>query len=652
MNNKGRISRSFGRMAVASTLALSTAAGVVVAPQMAAVAHAEAVTKSHYEKAANGFAESTLYVTKNDDGTYDFKLVYKNLKSLTMINPELKISGIEYDASKATILIGDGRYSQYTPVYNPYNNLQDSRYPFKLSDGDGSAIINNVVATSGGANSSGAAGSRMIVGANAGNVALGKNDQSSKIDEVEVNIKGATLKSGETPVLAFSALPGTPFPSNSWAENKDDIGSALWSAMNNVETTASNPWKNIWNLINAKYQPSNTGAAREALAGVANGYLLNVMKEVQNLPTDQRRTSSPVSDSNGNSVLQGLIDEVNGTDEATQEDKTAAAAKLGALTNLEDKQRESYVAAVNAATKKSDIDAIVAAATNIDKVMGAESDGKGETATIQEDKDAAKAAVIDILATDTTGTTPKDGVRQQKLDDLKAEAEKAATALDVAKVIAKAKIEALENLTPDEKDAYQKQIDEAKDPKTVKEILDKAEAADKAKADDKATDSDKDSAVAQLGELKNLTDAQRKSYEDQVKAATSKDAINDIVQGAKNVNGDKDDATAKPNDLAKDSDKTAGDAAIDALGLPSETADKFKKEYAGDDAKAIDVAKAVAKAQIEALPNLTREEKDAYQKQIDDATNGTDIKNIVDAATAADKAKADDKATDSDKDSA
>ncbi|MDO4911444.1 MAG: GA module-containing protein, partial [Corynebacterium sp.] len=57
------------------------------------------------------------------------------------------------------------------------------------------------------------------------------------------------------------------------------------------------------------------------------------------------------------------------------------------------------------------------------------------------------------------------------------------------------------------------------------------------------------------------------------------------------------------------------------------------------DAKAIDVAKAVAKAQIEALPNLTREEKDAYQKQIDEATNGTDIKNIVDAAKKADAAK-------------
>ncbi|MDO4909341.1 MAG: hypothetical protein Q3962_05780 [Corynebacterium sp.] len=792
MNSKGNISRGLGRMAIASALALSTTAGVVVAPQMAQIAHADdSTTKSYYSADSSGFGESTLYVTKNSDGTYDLKLIFKNLTKIPLINPKLTISGITYDASKATILIGDARYSQYAPVYNPYSNLSDGRYPFTLASGDGSAIINNQVTTSLGIYASGQSGTRLIVGA-LPDGSTGANSQSALLAQVEVDIPNATIDSSANPVLSFSATPGVPLTSSKWnTTNGDSQGSDLWNAMHDVETYSTLPAKNIWSLMNIQYYSTNTESVQSKLATVVNTTLIPTVNKVS--AAGNPRVSSVTTNKSGENVITALVDSstdpyanlsnlreaqrsyyqtnaasdstaastataintvmggssdstanstkvndvdakaanayidtlksnasssdqtalqtiedaltakvtagtataldvykaiakaeiqtnsnlsdaqkkaledqidaaadgaavkdiLDAADKLTDEDtktntaddntKAVAADVISGLDNLVDGQKSSYEDAVKAdGLTNEQVKEILDHATNQDAVQGGDDSAAYTQATNDADKAAAKSGVQGILTTD--GTTPKDGVRADKVTELENEAASAATALDVAKAIAKAEIEANTDLTDAQKDSLEQQIADASKPSEIQNILDSADAlSGNSKDSEAASDAVKAVAEAQIGAMDNLTDGQKTSY----KAAIAADGVTvgtvkAIVAAADNIDkvmGAESDGKADTATIQQDKDAAkAGvlgllttDGTTPKTGVRADKLTEIENE-AANAATALDVAKAIAKAKIEANTNLSDAQKDALEKQIDDATTAEQVKNIVDAA--------------------
>ncbi|MDO4909606.1 MAG: hypothetical protein Q3962_07160 [Corynebacterium sp.] len=318
----------------------------------------------------------------------------------------------------------------------------------------------------------------------------------------------------------------------------------------------------------AKYQAAD-GTALDIAKAIA---ITQVLGD-KNIPFDSK--SDIIDAINGGKTPEDVAGAADKVTKALEDAKKDAISEISKLPGLTGDQKKSYEDAINGAGSKDDVTTI---------------------------KEGAQGV--------------SDGAKDPNSDGGKKDAS------DVDKKAAEDAIQGLDNLTPKEKEDAIADIkkDETKTTGQVAQIV-----VDKVKTD----------AERAIDKLDNLTDAQKKSYKDQIGDAAKEgnlQKIEDIVQGAKNVNGDPKDSNAKPQDPAKDSDKTAGDKAIDALGLPTDKAKEFKDEYAGKDAKAIDVAKAVGKATVEALPNLSDKEKKDYQDQIDKATNGDDVKKVLDEA--------------------
>ena len=180
--------------------------------------------------------------------------------------------------------------------------------------------------------------------------------------------------------------------------------------------------------------------------------------------------------------------------------------------------------------------------------------------------------------------------------------------LDKLKQDAKNEINGL-NLTDGDKKAFQDAVDKATDEAGVNKALNdaKAKAAEKDAADKAAKDALdklKQDAKNEINGL-NLTDGDKKAFQDAVDKATDEAGVNKALNDAK----------------AKAAEKDAADKAA-----------KEKQD-------ALNAAKDDAKKQIDALKNLDAKEKDAFKNEIDAQTDLDKVKPIVDKATEADKHK-------------
>ena len=339
-----------------------------------------------------------------------------------------------------------------------------------------------------------------------------------------------------------------------------------------------------------------------------------------------------------------------------------SSAEIDKLPNLTPEQKEEYKSNIAASTSPEDANKIIddakAKDTEIQKTAdeqalpGEKEDGKAAIDGLPNLSDAEKTEFknqVDSSTTPADVTTAVEAAKDQDTVNKKAGDDKA---LEAAKTAGKADVDALPNLTPDEKTTFKDQIDAVTDPDDVGPIVNAAKAKDndnKKVADDKALENAKTAGKADVDALPNLTPDENTTFKDQIDAVTNPDDVDSIVDAARtqdtaNKKALEDAKTAGKADVDNlpnltPDEKTTFKDQIDAVTNPDDvepivdaarTQDADNKKVADD--KALGDAKIAGKADVDALPNLTPDEKTTFKDQIDAVTDPADVTPVVDVA--------------------
>ena len=174
-------------------------------------------------------------------------------------------------------------------------------------------------------------------------------------------------------------------------------------------------------------------------------------------------------------------------------------------------------------------------------------DEEGTPAT-EEDKKAAKATVnaLENISKDDKETALKaigEATTKETINGLVADAEAKDAAIKKAKDDAKRAVDALENLSGDEKKGFTDRIDavtEINDIQPIVEEANKKAAENKKVADDKAKEEEKkalakakEDAKAAVDKLDKLSEADKKSFKDKIDKADNKADVDKILKEAK-----------------------------------------------------------------------------------------------------------------------
>ena len=234
-------------------------------------------------------------------------------------------------------------------------------------------------------------------------------------------------------------------------------------------------------------------------------------------------------------------------------------------------------------------------------------------------------------------------------------AKKDAENLKAAQDKGKQDIDAMNNLSKEEKDAFKAEIDATKDKKNVQPIVDKAQKqndlnklkedankiidgldnVDKDKLKDQIKDATTEEEVNKIVEDAKKDDAAKQAEKDKVEKDPldkAKDEANKVIDTLPNVDKDKLKEDIKDATTEEEINKIVEDAKKD------DAAKQAEKDKAEQDAKdALDKSKDDAKKEIDKLPSLKPEDKDKIKDAIDKAEDGKAIDKIVDDAKEADK---------------
>ncbi|MDO4909574.1 MAG: LPXTG cell wall anchor domain-containing protein [Corynebacterium sp.] len=344
--------------------------------------------------------------------------------------------------------------------------------------------------------------------------------------------------------------------------------------------------------------------------------------------------------------------------------KEAAKQAIDALTNLTPEQKQSYKDSIDAAKGAEAINKIVETATNVDAIMGGNPSTEQSASAINPKTDAdvaAATAAINALS------NLDDATKQRYLDELGTDSSQAQVAdtvmhaLSASKDAAKAAIEALDNLTPEQKQSYKDAVDAANGADAINKIVETATNVDAVMSGNPSTDqstaaeaakitADVDAATAAINAMTNLDDAAKQQYLDELGTDASQADVANTVMKA--LNSSKDAAKAAIDSMEnltpeqKDSYKNAIDAATNPETVTNTLTsagniDAVMGGEAGDKATAANTAapsdqdKAAAKDAINALSNLSDEEKQSFLDRVDNAGNQADVaKAVMDALNA------------------
>ncbi|RAN50984.1 hypothetical protein B8A39_07880, partial [Dolosigranulum pigrum] len=314
-------------------------------------------------------------------------------------------------------------------------------------------------------------------------------------------------------------------------------------------------------------------------------------------------------------VAQAKENEIEERGDLTAEEKFDAAEKLV-------EEYNKAVEAINSAETNDDV--TTAKDAGIQAIKDIELDGqtKGE-------------AIENIDALPELTEDQKDTFKQQVKD--------AETLEDVQKVLDVAEKQAHENqykeeakglidelegtaLSPERKEALKEEIDQAETIETVDEIIGKAEAeaTDNLLSRKKAEAKNGDSSIDSLTDLSEET---RNNLKDQIDAAENEEEILEILAKAGNRN--------ELNKKVKE--------AIDGIPeLTDDQRDKYKKEVeeaTSDDEvesvlselenQAYENYKDEAKDNIDALPGLTNDQKEQLKDEVDEAANSIEVGSVL-----------------------
>ncbi len=219
-----------------------------------------------------------------------------------------------------------------------------------------------------------------------------------------------------------------------------------------------------------------------------------------------------------------------------------------------------------------------------------------------------------------------------------------ASVLDDAKHKASDEIDSLPNLTPAEKDSAKNSVNGAGDVAGVIEALDSARHQNDSNANASVLDDAKHKANDEIDALPNLTRDQKDSAKNKVNSSTDLTGVNKALEDARKANDDakpsgdinaerenaKNTVDALPNLSPADKEKFKGE--VDSAATSSEIAGAVEKAREANDKAVLDKAKELAKGAVDALPNLSPADKEKFKGEVDSAATSSEIAGAVEKA--------------------
>lgn len=266
-----------------------------------------------------------------------------------------------------------------------------------------------------------------------------------------------------------------------------------------------------------------------------------------------------------------------------------------------------------------------------------EADQKQQQADQQAEQQQKQQQQKDNTKVDTDIQTQN---QQEQQDTGKAEEAKKKAELEKQKQAAIDEIRNNDKLKPEQKEQFIKQVDEAQDTDGVNKAKNDAtlkgnqnqNAADSSNRD--GLDAAKTDAKKKIGELTNLSEQDKKKYQDEVGTADSLDKVAEILNKAEFEDA-KAAAKKKIADLKQKGDLTDQEA-TDLNNRIDKANDLREVEGILEEAE-LNKAKSDAKSDVDKLTNLNKAQKDALKQKIDDVeTDPTsdNLKTVDQAKTA------------------
>lgn len=287
---------------------------------------------------------------------------------------------------------------------------------------------------------------------------------------------------------------------------------------------------------------------------------------------------------------------------------------------------------------------------SLDKGKGLEVKIKPKEVLTLENADKVFKLTLSVEAKEIEKPVTKDFTFKLKLDQ-KAREE----AIEKAKVDAREKISTLKYLLEDQRSYINRKIDEIKKPGDIDSIVKDAEALNLTNAKSKIAD--------EIENLKELDPEEKNGFKNRLKDVVDIAEVENIKQEAKNKNDEKEkarlerekeeleaeknkleEAIKKAENLIKDDaiSDTAKDLKIEIYSASSILKDSTKISKVKEAIESLESktkaqedfvkAKETLKADIKQLDDLSKEEKDGFLTQINEAKNQADIETIKKSA--------------------
>ena len=358
------------------------------------------------------------------------------------------------------------------------------------------------------------------------------------------------------------------------------------------------------NKVNVSNKVENVN---KALLDAQKSNAKNIVAELNKLTKDEITKANEdidkATDENAINEIVIAAQKVQTDRQSLDEHKDQVRKKLDNLNNLTSEEKEIYNKEIDEATTKEAADAIVF-------------DAQKDNAQKEIDKmNLLKPDEITKAKEDIQNATDENKVKEI-VDEAQAK-QNARQELENYKTDARAKVDALNKLSPEDKDAYKARISDAETKEAVDPIVLEAQ---------------KDNAKKIVASLDKLTDDEKTKADNDIDDATDEATINEIVETALKLQNDR--------QALEDCKKEAKDK-VDALDkLTDEEKEASKNKIDESETKedvapiVLDAQKDNAKKKVEELTKLNEEEKAAALKAIEEATNEESLDKAIKTAEA------------------
>ncbi|MDC6327084.1 YSIRK-type signal peptide-containing protein [Staphylococcus auricularis] len=257
----------------------------------------------------------------------------------------------------------------------------------------------------------------------------------------------------------------------------------------------------------------------------------NGINDLSDLTDDQK---SDFNDQIDKAPNKNAIDQIvkkaqqQNTTNVLNNQKTQGNQQLDDLSNLSDDEKSQFKDQIDKANDKAGIDQVLKDAQqqddknllNVQKTNG-NKQLDGLSNLTDNEKSQFKKQITDA----TTKEAIDQAVNDAKARDVQAEAE---NNLNKAKQTAQTTVDGLTHLTDSNRSDIKKQLQNAKTPEAVTDILKNAQQQDA----DNQLDEQKQQGTAELNKINNLTEEEKARFRDLISKATTKDAIDQAITDA------------------------------------------------------------------------------------------------------------------------